>query len=92
MVWLGYLAILVAVIWIVAKLYVAYNSAGGTIMVVVYDAALYPPILIAVGLYFVLPTYDVELAVWIYFAIWAAVTALVAGLIRLMEELGDRPL
>ena len=92
MIWMGYVAIVVAVLWISLKLYLAYNSAGGTIMVVVYDAVIYPPVLIAVGLYFVLPSLGVQLHYWIYIAVWAACSGVVAGAIRLSEELGDRPL
>jgi hypothetical protein len=92
MVWAGYAAVAVSVLWILYKLYVAYGSCGGTVEVVVYDAAVYPPILGAVGLYLVLSNHQVQLAFWIYMAIWAVVTAVVVGAIRLMMEIGDRPL
>jgi hypothetical protein len=92
MVWVGYVAIAVAVIWLLVKLYVSYDSMGGTVMVVVYDAAVYPPIIGVVGLYFVLSAHKVNLASWIYLIIWAATTATAVGAIRLMEELGDKPL
>jgi hypothetical protein len=55
MAFIGFALLGVAVIWYVRKLYVSYTSAGGTdFMMPVYDAALYPPILAAVGLYLVL--------------------------------------
>lgn len=92
MIWAGYVAIAVAVLWILYKLYVAYGSSGGTVEVVVYDAAVYPPVIGAVGLYLVLSNHQIQLAFWIYMAIWAVVTAVVVGAIRLMEEIGDRPL
>ena len=92
MLWLAYAAVAVAVSWILLKLYMAYNSAGGTVMVAVYDAAVYPPILGTVGLYFVLPTHRIDLSPWIYVAIWVVTTVVTAGAIRLMEELGDKPL
>ena len=92
MVWVGYVAIAVAVIWMLVKFYVAFNSAGGTVMAVVYDAAVYPPIIGVVGLYFVLSAYKVDLASWIYLIIWAVTTGTTVGAIRLMEEIGDRPL
>ena len=92
MLWVGYLAVAVAVIWLVYKLYVAYSSSGGTVMVVVYDAAVYPPILGVVGLYLILSSYKVELTFWAYLAIWAVTAAVGVGAIRLMEEIGDKPL
>jgi hypothetical protein len=92
MVWVGYLAIAVAVIWLLVKLKVAYGSAGGTVMVVVYDAVMYPPIIGVVGLYLVLSNYQINLAIWIYLIIWAVTTGVAAGGIRLMEEIGDKPL
>ncbi len=91
-VWAGYVAIAVAVIWLLVKLYVAYGSAGGTVMVVVYDAAVYPPIIGVVGAYLVLSTNKIDLAVWIYLVIWAITTGVAVGAIRLMEEIGDKPL
>lgn len=92
MVWVGYIAIAVAVIWLLLKMYVSYNSAGGTIMVVVYDAAVYPPVIGVVGLYFVLSAYKIDLALWLYVIIWAVTTGVAVGAIRLMEEIGDRRL
>lgn len=92
MVWAGYLALAIAAIWVVIKLYVAYNSFGGTVMAIVYDAAVYPPIIGVVGLYLVLSTHQINLALWIYLVIWAVTTGLAAGAIRLMEEIGDKPL
>lgn len=91
MVWAGYAAIAVSVIWVVVKLYMAYHSAGGINVVVVYDAAVYPPILAAVGLYLVLPSLGIYWAAWVYVVIWAVTCAITAGAIRLMERLGDRP-
>lgn len=92
MVWAGAVAIAVAVIWLLVKMYVAYDSSGGTVMVIVYDAAVFPPIISAIGLYLVLSTYKIHLAFWIYLGIWAVTTGLAAGAIRLAEEVGDRPL
>lgn len=92
MVWVGSVAIAVAVIWLLVKLRVAYSSAGGTVMVVVYDAVMYPPIIGVVGLYLVLSTYKIEIALWMYLVIWAVTTGVAAGAIRLMEEIGDKPL
>jgi hypothetical protein len=90
MLWVGYVAIAVAVIWLLVKLRVAYGSAGGTIMVVVYDAAVYPPIIGVVGLYLVLSAFQIDLAFWIYLAVWAVTAGVAVGAIRLMEEIGDK--
>lgn len=92
MVGLAYVAVAIAVVWVLVKLHMAYHSAGGTVMVTVYDAAVYPPILLAGGLYFLLPDYQVNLPYWAYLLIWAALTAAVVGAIRWMQEIGDKPL
>jgi hypothetical protein len=92
MVWVGYVAIAVAVIWLLVKLRVAYGSAGGTVMVVVYDAVMYPPIIGVAGLYLVLSNHRIDIALWMYLVIWAVTTGVAAGAIRLMEEIGDKPL
>ena len=90
---IGYALIAIAAGWLLYKLYVSYSSAGGTDFAVpVYDAALYPPIMAAVGLYLVMWTADEAWSIWIYLGIWLGATAVCAGLIRLMEELGDQPL
>ena len=88
-----YLLIVGALCWFLYKLYMSFSSAGGTDFAVsVYDGALYPPVLAVIGLYWVLPTYDVQWSIWIYVGIWVGITLLFAGSIRLAEELGDRPL
>ena len=93
MIAIGYALIVIATIWFLYKLYVSYTSAGGTdFQMPVYDAAMYPPIMGAVGLYLVLRVYEVEWPVWAFFAIWIGLTAVFVGAIRGMEELGDRPL
>jgi hypothetical protein len=89
----GYICIAVALVWLVIKLRVSYNSAGGTAgMTPVYDAAYYPPILIAFGLYWVLPTFKINWTIWVFVGIWLGLAALFAVAIRLMEELGDKEL
>jgi uncharacterized membrane protein len=89
----GYVLVVVAVGWIGYKMSVSYNSAGGTAFAVpVYDAAIYPPILIAAGLYLVLPSFDIEWSVWTYVAIGLVLVPVIVGVIRLMEEVGDREL
>lgn len=93
MITFGYILVGVSVCWFLYKVYLSYKSAGGTdFMVSVYDGALYPPILGVVGLYFVLPTYEITWSIWIYVGIWVGATLLFAGTIRLAEEIGDRPL
>ena len=90
---IGYALLVVAAGWIAYKMSVSYNSAGGTAYAVpVYDAAIYPPILIAVGLYLILPGFDIEWSVWIYIAIGLVLIPVIAGGIRLMEEVGDKEL
>jgi len=90
---IGCLLIVVALGWFLYKLYVSYNSAGGTDFAVpVYDAAIYPPVLGVVGLYLVLRAYEVTWSIWIYVVLWLGVTLLAAGAMRASEELGDRSL
>jgi hypothetical protein len=92
MVALGSVCIAVAAIWILFRWYLAYNSAGGTVVVTVYDAAIYPPPLLALGLYFLLPTFGINWAIWVFVVICLATGGLVAAGIRIAEEVGDRPL
>lgn len=90
---IGFALLGAAVIWYLYKLYVSYTSAGGTDFAMpVYDAALYPPILAAVGLYLVLGHFEVDLHIWIYVAIWFGSAVLVAATIKLAELMGDKPL
>ncbi len=89
----GYALIAVAIIWFVYKMYVSYTSAGGTDFAMpVYDAALYPPIMVAVGLYLLMRSGGEPWSIWVYVVIAVLTAGLTAGLIRLMEELGDKPL
>ena len=93
MVLIGFALLAIAVVWYLRKLYVSYTSAGGTdFMMPVYDAALYPPILAAVGLYLVLGYFEVTLAIWIYVGIWFGSALLAAVTIKLVELVGDKPL
>lgn len=93
MAWLGYLLIGIAVGWIAYKLYVSYTSAGGTDFALpVYDAAYYPPVLLAVGLYFVLSAFQIDWSVWLYVGVWLGSAVLVGVGIKLLELLGDKPL
>jgi hypothetical protein len=87
---IGYICTIVAVAWIIYKVYVAYNSFGGTIGVSVYDAAMYPPIFGVFGLYWVLNSLTIDLALWIYLVIWLGVAGFIAIAIRVAEEMGDR--
>jgi hypothetical protein len=89
----GYALLVIAGLWILYKVYVSFSSAGGTqFEVAVYDAAIYPPVIAAVGLYGVLPYHGVECSIWILVGIALGLGAVTAGVIRLAEELGDRPL
>lgn len=90
MMYVGYTCLIVAVIWIVYKVRVSYASFGGTVMVSVYDAAIFPPIVGTFGLYWVLPTFGIEWSIWIYVAIGLGLVVVVAITIRVAEDLGDR--
>lgn len=93
MIFFGYALIAVAALWFGYKMYVSYTSAGGTDFAVpVYDAALYPPIMVSVGAYLLMRSGGEPWSIWVYVAIAVLSAALSAGLIRLMEELGDQPL
>ena len=89
---IGFFCIALAAIWILYKLYLAYNSAGGTVMVTVYDAAMFPPILAVFGLYLTFPTFEINCPMWIYPAICVGIGVLVVIGIKVAEEIGDRPL
>jgi hypothetical protein len=83
----------VAAGWFLYKVYVAYTSAGGTDFAMpIYDAAMYPPIMGTAGLYLTLTSLEIAWSIWIYLAIWVAVTLLAAGLLWATEQLGDKPL
>ena len=86
----GYICMIVALVWIVYKVYLSYTSFGGTVMVTVYDAAIYAPLLGVFGLYWILPTFEIDLAIWVYAALWFGVTIFVVIAIRVAEEIGDR--
>jgi hypothetical protein len=91
MVLVGYALLVIAALWLIYKVVLAFNSAGGTdLMLVVYDAAVYPPLLVAVGLFLVFRSR--EWPFWIYALVWLGSTGLAAGAIRLSEEIGDRRL
>ena len=92
MIIVGYICIAIAVVWFLFKAYVAYSSVGDTLGTVYKDAALYPPILTAFGLYWVLPTFDINWSIWIFLGIWLGLAPLVYGALWLMVELGDKEL
>ncbi len=90
---IGYALIVIAIGWIAYKSKVSYNSAGGTAFAEpVYDAAIYPPILVGVGLYLISPSLSLAWPVWIFIAISVGLVPIVVGVIKLMEELGDKEL
>ena len=77
---IGYALIVISIGWIAYKMNVSYNSAGGTAFAVpVYDAAIYPPILTAVGLYLASPSMGIEWPVWIYVAIGLVLIPVIVG-------------
>ena len=92
MIVIGWILVAISLGWILYKINVAYNSYGGTVMVAVYDAALFAPPIGAVGLYIVLPTFDIEWPIWAFIVLSIGVAIAVAILIRIAEQLGDREL
>ena len=83
----------VAAIWFLYKLYLSYTSSGGTdLMLPVYDAAMYPPVMAAFGSYWVLGALGFDWPWWAFLLIWLVLAGLAAGAIRLAEELGDKAL
>ncbi|NLF68227.1 MAG: hypothetical protein GX575_04140 [Candidatus Anammoximicrobium sp.] len=86
---IGYGLLVIAVGWIVYKLNVSYNSAGGTAFEVpVNDAAIYPPILIGVGLYLI----GIAWPWWGFVAAGLVLVPVVLGGLYLLQELGDKEL
>ena len=88
----GYACIAIAVLWILFKVRLAFQSEGGRMVVTVYDAALYPPLLTAFGLYWVLLSLEIKWSIWLYIALVPVLIAVCAGIIKLAEEFGDRQL
>lgn len=90
---LGILLIVAAAIWLCFKLYVAYSSVGATDgLVAFYDGAVYPPIMIAVGLFLTLRQLEVGWPWWAYVLVWIGGAAAAVGLMKLLVELGDKEL
>ena len=90
---LGCVLIAVAVLWFLRKLYISFTSAGGTdFEMPIYDAALYPPVIGVVGLFLVLRTYEIQWSWLAYVGIGVALILVAIGILKLAEELGDRPL
>jgi 1,4-dihydroxy-2-naphthoate octaprenyltransferase len=87
---IGYICVGIAVVWILHKIRVSYLSFGGTVMVTVYDAAIFPPIIGAFGLFWALPSLGVDFPLWAYVALGLAAAVLVAIAVRVAEEFGDR--
>jgi len=85
----GYACLVIAVVWVVYKVRLSYMSFGGTVMVTVYDAAFFPPVIGAFGLYFVGKSLGFEFPIWAYCVLAPVVGVLVGIAIRLAEELGD---
>ena len=86
----GYACLVVAIVWILLKIRMSYRSFGGTVIVTVYDAAIFPPPIGVFGLYWVLTSLGIEYSIWVYIALVFVVAVLVGLAIRGAEELGDR--
>lgn len=89
---IGAICIVLAASWICYKLWVAFHSSGGTIMVAVYDAAMFPPLLAAGGLYCICRGLEISWPIWVYPVAGIGLGVVVAIAIKIAEELGDRPL
>lgn len=89
---IGYALLVVAVVWIAYRMRVSYMSAGGTVEVINRDAALFAPILVGVGLYLVLPNWDVHWPWWGFVLLGFVLLPVILGLNYLMQELGDKEL
>lgn len=61
-------------------------------VVTVYDAAFYPPLLTVFGLYWVLASLNINWSIWLYVVLVPVLIAVCAGIIKLAEEFGDRQL
>jgi hypothetical protein len=81
---------IVAVVWVLLKIRLSYNSFGGTVMVTVYDAAIFPPFIGVFGLYWVAGSFGIDYSVWLYVGLEVVLAILVAIVIRVAENLGDR--
>lgn len=93
MTWIGWALIVFAAGYFGYKVYLSFTSAGGTdFMVPIYDGAIYPPALAVFGLYWVLGSFGIDWAWWVYLLLWVGASLAAAGIIRLSEEVGDRPL
>ena len=82
----------VSALWILLKVKVAYNSYGGRDMEPIYDAATYPPILITIGVFLAVYSYESSLPFWAYLLIWLGTIGVVVGILKLFQILGDKPL
>lgn len=89
---LGYVLLVIAAGYIALRMRDSYYSAGGTVDVITRDAVLFAPILIAVGLYLVLPGWNVEWPWWGYVLLAFVLLPTIWGLNYLMQELGDKEL
>ncbi len=86
----GYVCLVVAVVWILLKIRLSYTSFGGTVMVTVYDAAIFPPLIGVFGLYWVANSFGINYSIWAYVGLTVVTVVLVAIAIRVAEDLGDR--
>jgi hypothetical protein len=91
MIVIGYVLIAGAVAYLLYKLYLAYDSMGGTdMMVAVNDGAMFPPVVGVLGLYILHSSYEISWPAWLYFAVWFGVSVAAFALIKIMVRLGDK--
>ncbi len=89
---IGYALLVVGVMYIAYRMRTAYTSAGGTVDVITRDAAVFAPILIAVGLWLVLPAWGVEWPWWGFVLTGLGLFPAILVTNYLMQELGDKEL
>jgi hypothetical protein len=84
--------LVVAAGWIGLKVRAAYGSFGGREPVTVYDAATWPPFLIAIAAYWISSTYEMGWPGWMYIVVWVASVVVIIGVIKVSMMMGDKPL
>ena len=84
--------LLVSAGWIALRIRAAYGSFGGREPVTVYDAATWPPFLIAIAAYCLASHSEVTLQGWMYPVIWVASVVVIFGIIKVSMIMGDKPL
>jgi hypothetical protein len=89
--WPGLIFVGIALLIFIFKIYVSYDTKGGTIgMVPTLDGAIFPPPLATLGLFMWGFAKRVGAGNWIYFAVWLISTAFAFWAIYYAGKLGER--